>query len=132
MARTTSRRVGGTRTISVVRESRIGAITAELVPAAQRGAAAAAEYARGLAVEQAPVETGNLRGSSFVEPFGEGARIVFDSPYAAIQHEVPMNHTPGNNGEGAGKDHYLSDPLRDNREDILQIMSKPVREALGG
>lgn len=133
MARTTSTRTtGGTRTITVVRESRVGPITFELVPAARRGAMMAAEYARGLAVEQAPVETGNLRNSSFVEESGDGARIVFDSVYAAIQHEVPMNHTPGNGGQAAGKDHYLSDPLRDNREDILQLMMRPVREVLGG
>lgn len=127
MPRTTSRRVGGTRTIRFERVSSLGALASTVPAAARAGALLAGEYLRGLAVEQTPVEMGDLRNSSSVEPYGDtGARVVYDSVYAAYQHEVPMNHPRG------GKDHYLSDPLRDNARDIVRMMGQPIRDAIGG
>jgi hypothetical protein len=73
-----------------------------------------AAIVNGQAVRDAPVDTGDLRGSGHVEeakefgPDGKAtARIVFNKPYAAVQHEdQTFKHPRG------GKAKYLEAPLK--------------------
>lgn len=95
-----------------------------------RGVNKAAERLRGLAVEQAPLRDGPLRGSAFVQP-AEGdantvrAEVGFDTVYAARQHE----ETGWSHRDGKAK--YLSDPTRDSAQELGAIVAAEVRRAIG-
>lgn len=97
--------------------------------AAIRGANRAAERLRALAVAQAPLRDGVLRGSAFVTPAQADANMIvaevgFDTVYAARQHEeTGWKHTDG-------KAHYLSDPAREAAHELGAIMAAEVRRAL--
>ena len=121
------------KTFNVTRTWRGGEITPRMRHAVPVATAAGAEFLLGRALEQVPVESAALAESGHTQPAqsGDGTDVVFDSVYAAVQHEVPMNHTPGANGEPAGKDHYLSDPATENRNEIYGIMANIMRKALG-
>lgn len=96
--------------------------------AAVRGSNRAAERLRALAVTQAPLRDGPLRGSAFVQPAEDHGPIVqavvgFDTPYAARQHEeTGWNHTDG-------KAKYLEDPTRENANELGAIIAAEVRRA---
>lgn len=97
--------------------------------AAIRGANKAAERLRSLAVAQAPLRDGPLRGSAFVTPAsadanGVLAEVGFDTVYAARQHEETGWH------HSDGKAKYLEDPTRDSAKELGAIMAAEVRRAL--
>lgn len=100
-----------------------------------------------LAADDAPVESGDLRGS--INPFqdyggngkeftrfqseagGLNMTVGSDLPYAAVQHEdLSLNHdgpeVPG------GKAKYLEDPLNANRDRYMQHLADAAAEVLGG
>jgi len=98
----------------------------------------AAERLRGHSVERAPIDLGDLRGSATVLPAtdrqGEPeATLVFDEPYAAIQHErEDFHHTPGAAGEPAGEARYVLKNVEDDnrRTEYEAIIGKAVRDAV--
>ena len=80
--------------------------------------------------EEAPVDTGDLRGSAtsdVVEQYGGvKGKVGFNTPYALIQHEdMTFNHPQG------GKAKYLTDPLNANatkyRKHILEKTRRVTR-----
>lgn len=112
-----------------------------------QGLADAALYILGEAVERAPVDTGNLRGSGYVELDGQRiargtkggdcvvtgsvpgeathAKIGFDAPYAADQHEqVHLNHPRG------GRAKYLESVLVEEQGRILNTVAGKMREVM--
>ena len=115
----------------------------KLTGAARDGAVSglnmAIERLRGHSVERAPVDAGDLRGSSSTVHAGPGtarpvAELVFDEPYAAVQHQdESLNHTGGAAGEPAGEARYVSknyeDPTR--RQEYRDLIGKGVRDGLG-
>lgn len=97
--------------------------------AAVRGANRAAERLRALAVDQAPLRDGPLRGSAFVteasmDAGNVHAEVGFDTVYAARQHE----ETGWVHKDGKAK--YLSDPLEQNSAELAAIIAAEVRRAL--
>lgn len=98
-----------------------------------------AVHLAGESAMQAPIESGDLRGS--LEPGGANGRFREDAgglnmtvgsnlPYAAKQHEdLSLNHcgpqVPG------GKAKYLEDPLNANKEMYMQNLANAGREVLG-
>lgn len=106
------------------------ALSRRVQQAAIRGANRAAERLRGLAVAQAPLRDGPLRGSAFVTPATPDANNIraevgFDTVYAARQHEeTGWQHRDG-------KAHYLSDPVRESASELGAIMAAEVRRAVG-
>jgi len=94
-----------------------------LYPAGQRGARKAGERLRALALPLTPIDRGNLRESATVETPNRTpeAFVVFDEPYAVIQHEeLDYQHT-----EGQAK--YLEQPLEEHRGELMAIMAKEVQ-----
>ena len=99
-----------------------------------------AVHLAGEAAMQAPIETGDLRGS--LQPGGADGRwrdeadglnmtVGSDLPYAAVQHEdLTLNHNgpevPG------GKAKYLEDPLNANRGQYMQHIAQAIKEAITG
>jgi hypothetical protein len=105
---------------------------------AVRGVNLATERLRGHSVEKAPIDLGDLRGSSTVLQATEQqhtpeATLVFDEPYAAIQHErEDFNHTAGAAGEPAGEARYVISNVEDStrRAEYEGIIGKAVRDAI--
>lgn len=99
----------------------------------------AMERLRGHSVERAPVDMGDLRESATVVPATENqqnptAVLVFDVPYAVIQHEdESLHHTPGAAGEPAGEAKYVEKNYQDSgrRGEYRGIIAKGIQDALG-
>lgn len=116
-----------------------GAVSAALRQALGRANIDNAVHLAGEAAIQAPIESGDLRGS--LEPGAPNGRwreeadglnmtVGSDLPYAAVQHEdLSLNHNgpevPG------GKAKYLEDPLNANKERYLQHLAEAGRGVTG-
>ena len=94
--------------------------------AVQAGLRDASEYVRGEAQQQAPIDTGILRGSAAAQLVGTmRAAISFNTPYAVRQHEeLSYRHPRG------GKAKYLEDPLVDGKETVRALIAATVSRAL--
>lgn len=88
----------------------------------------AGEHVLGEAVKRAPIDRGDLRGSAQVEPASAAdlsVDIVFDTPYAVIQHErLDFHHE-----QGEAK--YLERPLREEAGTIGRIVANKIAQANG-
>ena len=75
---------------------------------------------------QVPRDTGALRESGHVELLGDSGRVVYDAPYAILQHErTDFVHPHGNA-------RYLAHPLEDSgvQTRMLDALSRDLKEAL--
>lgn len=79
---------------------------------------------RGKAAELAPVDTGDLRGSSFAEVDGLDGTVGFSEQYALRQHEMDYRHPKG------GQMKYLETPYEDNRDKYIDFIGKAVKGAV--
>lgn len=99
----------------------------------------AIERLRAHSVERAPVDQGDLRGAATVEQATEAqtnptAKLVFDEPYAAKQHEdESLNHTPGASGEPAGEARFVAKNYESStrRTEYRDLIGKAVSDAFG-
>lgn len=81
-------------------------------PSSRRGVTLALLRLKSLAVPLAPKDTGAI------DPEGY---LVFDTPYAAIQHEDLDYH------HDEGQAHYVSEPLAKNQAELVAIVGGEVR-----
>jgi hypothetical protein len=82
------------------------------------------EHLRGVAVEKAPLQTGNLRAGASVVPNPDGALVRFEGPYARYQHyELQLRHE---NGQAL----YLEQPLVQETPKILEIVTEELRKVI--
>lgn len=93
--------------------------------------ARAAEYIRGVSVELAPIENGDLRGSAGVTVDTEGdhdtAHVVYDSVYARYQHYgLDFKHPRG------GQALFLEQPMVTEVGAVQKIMADTIEEAVNG
>lgn len=80
----------------------------------------------GKAIDLAPVDKGDLRGSGTVKPDGDNAvDIGFTEPYAVYQHE----HTEFKHPKG-GQAKYLEQPFRQNTPKYIDDIAEVNRDAL--
>ena len=78
----------------------------------------------GKSKERAPVDTGDLRGSGFVDIQGTSAIVGFTEIYALNQHEdLNFNHS-----DGEAK--FLENPLKENIDNYIQHIRNGVTEAV--
>lgn len=131
--------MGGAMSSRTTFTFRGGAITGAARAGAVIGVNRAIERLRGHSVERAPVDQGDLRGSATVEPATEAqaaptARLVFDEPYAARQHEdESLSHTPGAAGEPAGEARYVAKNYENagRRTEYRDLIGKGIADAFG-
>jgi len=111
-----------------------GRVSAAVGIAAAVGVNKAAEYLRALSVALAPIDTGALRNSATVRPATPHlavASLVFDTPYAARQHEeLDYVHTAGRDGTAGGQAKYVEQPLTQNRAVLQAIIGQELRHAI--
>lgn len=107
---------------------------ANVVEAVKAGVYVAAGNLMTESKRQVPVDEGVLRASGYVTaPTEVNGRIECTvgyggaaAAYAAYQHEIPMNHPEG------GKDHFLSDPMRDGEGTFRDAVTAFAARALQG
>lgn len=120
-----------------------------LVSASAQGLADTALYILGEAVERAPVDTGDLRGSGYVKLDGQSyatgsksgtaaivgtvpdeatrAEIGFSAPYAADQHEqVAYSHPRG------GEAKYLESVIADDQGNLQAKLVEGILRVMNG
>lgn len=74
---------------------------------------------------EAPVDKGNLRDSGQLVLNGASTKIVFDAPYAEIQHEnLHYYHE-------VGKAKYLEDPFRRNAGKLYGTAQEHINRNFG-
>lgn len=92
----------------------------ELKEKAKRGIRDAAQFILGEAVDIVPLDKGDLSNSGrvVINDNGLGATVVFDTPYAAEQHEnLTFRHSPGRQAK------YLERPLTEHADTVKQIIA---------
>lgn len=75
--------------------------------------------------EEAPLDKGDLRASGHIVQNGPTTKIVFDAPYAEIQHENLSYH------HDIGKAKYLEDPFNRAVPRLYPRAQKKVNDAFG-
>lgn len=105
----------------------------------RKGLQKAALFIKGEAVQLAPVEFGNLRGSAFYNTdISRGfarARVGFTSEYAPYVHEAPMKlkgqPRQGKNQKGtyweSGENKFLSKAVNRNKHTILRLIASEAK-----
>lgn len=79
----------------------------------------------GEAQRLAPKDTGALRASGYWEVKNETAKIIFDTPYAAVQHErIDFNHQ-----DGEAK--YLEKPFKAKQATYAASLAARLRGRIG-
>ncbi len=104
-----------------------GRVTRAVGIGAQRGTTRAAEYLKSISVPKAPLDRGPLRASAKVipaTPYKAEAILLFDEPYAAIQHENLEYH----HDDGQAK--YVEQPMVANQRKIQGIIAQDIAEAI--
>lgn len=76
-------------------------------------------------VQEAPLDTADLRGSGFTEVDGNTTTVGYTLPYATRQHEeLSYKHPKG------GKAKYLEDPLIKNTERYIKYLRDSTKKAV--
>lgn len=100
---------------------------------AKRGVTKGAEFLKSLSVPKAPIDTAALRGSATVLAATDAASVggtlieavlLFDEPYAAVQHERLDYH----HDDGQAK--YVEEPMIQQQRQIQGIIAAEVRESI--
>jgi hypothetical protein len=104
------------------------AMTAEIEAAARMALLEAASDLQQESSDEAPVDTGDLRGDAKVDKSDLQnfiVRVGYALPYALRQHEeVGYNHPMG------GKAKFLEDPFRRNAQKYIDHIGKRIAQAI--
>lgn len=98
-----------------------------ILQAGLEGLRTAGEYILGLAVDQVPLDKGILSnsGQAIVDEENLTFYVVFDTPYAVVQHEdMTFRHSAGRNAK------YLERPLMSNGDTIINIIADALEAAI--
>lgn len=95
---------------------------------AEEGLERGLEHVLGEARKIVPLEEGTLERSGKVVMLGDlNGGIVFDTPYAVIQHEaLDFKHLPGRSAK------YLEIPMNSERDVVLNLMAVTLRRWFRG
>jgi hypothetical protein len=80
-------------------------------------------HVHGVAVNRTPLESGNLRGESYVESTPAGADIVYPGPYARYQHYEILRHE-------VGERLYLEKSVLSETPKALEILAQELRKVI--
>ena len=87
----------------------------------ERGVYKGALYIKARALEKTPIDTGNLRGSCYLDPPypNPTIEIGYTADYAIYVHEIDKNYkAPGTSWK------YLEKALNENKKKFLQFVKK--------
>lgn len=79
----------------------------------------------GKAVDLAPIDKGDLRGSGSAQFEDDAVTVGFSEPYAISQHEhLEYEHPKG------GQAKYLEQPFRENADKYINYIADAIKKAL--
>jgi len=111
----------------VAREMDVGAVMRNLngqvnrIKGATRlGCVRAGFFVEAEATKNAPLKSGNLRGSGYTRMTAEGSQVGFEAEYAVFVHEIDNNYA-------IGGWKFLQRAVDENREEILEIIRAGAR-----
>jgi hypothetical protein len=119
-----SRRLKGLREVQAAFDAKLKEIDGKVTPEALKEVAF---DLLGKAVQLAPVDTGDLRGSGAVDidENSNTATVSFNTPYAVRQHEeLEYRHPQG------GQAKYLEQPFKENADKYIKHLAASVRKAV--
>jgi len=98
-------------------------ITDAVIAAIPAASFKAMEHVHGVAVERTPLESGNLRGESYVEATPNGADIVYPGPYSRYQEYEILKHE-------VGQRLYLTSSILSEAPKAIEILTNELRKVL--
>ena len=99
-------------------------VTARVEAAIPGAAFKAMEHVREVAVNRAPIETGNLRASAETKPELDGASVYFPGPYARRQeYDLEYHHE-------TGQRLYLTSSIQTEAPKVLEILAQEIGKAI--
>lgn len=105
-------------------KAKLRAMSTEVNAAAEKQLGIVCEDLRLKAVDLAPKDTGDLRGSSYAEVKGLDGEVGFAEPYATRQHEeLEYQHK-------YGQAKYLEQPYEGNRDKYIALIKNAVKEVV--
>lgn len=103
------------------------AIVEHMLSARDDACLEAADHLHRVALDQTPIESGNLKDMSYADLTDNGAEVVYPGPYAKYQHyNLQFHHPRGGNAL------YLELPLHTEKEVMLEKMAEVLRPYLEG
>lgn len=101
-------------------------VAAAIKREAAAGVESAAQHVLGVAVNRTPKDRGDLRQSGRVEadPAEATAAVVFDTPYAVVQHEE-LNYK-----HDVGQPKYLESAGHDTATQCRQIIATAIKRGM--
>lgn len=92
----------------------------DAIPAASFKAMA---HVHRVAVNRTPLDTGDLRGESYIKATPHGADIVYPGPYARYQHYEILRHD-------VGERLYLEKSVLSETPKALEILAQELRKVI--
>jgi hypothetical protein len=89
----------------------------------------AMEHVRQVAVDKAPIETGNLRGGASTVANPDGALVRFEGPYARYQ-EYGISHHGHELRHETGQSFYLITSVIQETPKVLEIVAEELRKVI--
>jgi len=98
-------------------------ITDAVLAAIPEASFKAMEHVRSVAVERAPIETGNLRASAETKPAPDGASVYFPGPYSRFQEFEILRHE-------VGQRLYLTSSILSEAPKVIEILTQELSKVL--
>jgi len=98
-------------------------ITEAVIAAIPAASFKAMEHVHGVAVERTPIESGNLRGESYVEATPDGANVVYPGPYARYQEYEILRHE-------VGQRLYLTSTILSEAPKVIEILTDELSKVI--
>jgi hypothetical protein len=98
-------------------------ITDEVIAAIPAASFKAMTHLHRVAVNRTPLESGDLRGESYVEATPNGADVVYLGPYARYQHYEILRHE-------VGERLYLEKSVISETPKVIDILTTELRKVI--
>ncbi|MEA5453579.1 hypothetical protein SPF06_02480 [Sinomonas sp. JGH33] len=105
-----------------------GEFEERILAAFPAAAAKAAEHLKQVAVDRAPLETGNLRAEAEVIPEENGATVRFPGPYARYQ-EFGVSKDGSTLHHEVGQSFYLTSSVFSEKQTCIEIVAQELNQA---
>lgn len=106
-------------------------IADEVRAASPQACSQAMEHVKTVAVEKAPEETGDLRGSAEVKPHDDGSEVYFPGPYARYQEYGVSRFTGKPLRHEVGQSFYLVTSIVQEAPKVFGILAEELSKVDG-
>jgi hypothetical protein len=104
-------------------EAYLDDVTARVEAAIPGASFKAMTHLHRVAVNRTPLESGDLRGESYVEATPNGADVVYPGPYARYQHYEILRHE-------VGERLFLTSSVESETPKVFEILAQEIHKAI--